>query len=149
MTKFKLNGMMVLRAVKSACSPKSAYIADELRKVQRSHVENLGCTGHPPTTAQVKRELEKLTHDGFLVKSRFSEGYYGFTWTLTEAGNDALKTCIKVQQFMIANDKSKVVSGAAFEGGGGTYTLDDGQSFTFTLEESRSMPNGYPNWGFE
>ncbi len=148
MKKFSMDGMMVLRAVKTACSPKSAYIADELRRRQREHVEK-GGTGHPPTASQVKRALEKLTHDGFLTKSRFSEGYYGFTWTFTKAGMDALKTSINVQQIMTANDKSKVVSGAAFEDGGGRYTLDDGKSFVFTLEEARSLPKGYPNWGFE
>ncbi len=148
MKKFRLDGMTVLRCVRKAVAPKSAYIGDELRKAQREHVRN-GGTGHPPTSAQVKRALEKLAHDGFLTRSRFSEGYYGFTWILTQAGKDALATSINVRKFMDANDKSKVISGTAFEGGGGTYTLDDGQSFTFTLEEARSMPNGYPNWGFE
>lgn len=53
-----------------------------------------------------------------------------------------------VQKFLNLNDKYKVVSGAAFEGGGGYYTLDNGQGFSFTLDEARSMPDGYPDWGF-
>ncbi len=53
------------------------------------------------------------------------------------------------QKFMKANDKSKVVSGAAHGPGlGGSYTLSNGKYFRLSLEDCRSLPDGYPNWGF-
>lgn len=49
-----------------------------------------------------------------------------------------------VRAFIEANKKSPVVSGAGYSGGGGCYTLADGRSFVFTVEESRSMEA--PRW---
>lgn len=53
----------------------------------------------------------------------------------------------KAGQFMSANKESGVVSGHAFNGGGGNYRLADGRSFDLTLEDMRSMP--MPRWDFE
>ncbi|WP_454287221.1 hypothetical protein [Rhizobium arsenicireducens] len=56
----------------------------------------------------------------------------------------------KAKKFMMANDKSKVVSGATNGPGlGGSYTLDNGRYFRLSLEDCRSLPDNYPNWGFE
>lgn len=55
----------------------------------------------------------------------------------------------QAKKFMDANDKSPVVSGYANEsGGGGGYTLKNGKSFTLTLEDARSLIDGYPVWDF-
>lgn len=51
-----------------------------------------------------------------------------------------------VALFVKENDKSLVYSGAAFPGGGGSYSLESGKSFRFTLQEARSLPLGYPKW---
>lgn len=65
--------------------------------------------------------------------------YRGFEMTPTKTA----------QKFMLANDKSNVISGYANrEGGGGGYTLANGKSFTLTVEDARSLPEGYPKWGF-
>lgn len=52
----------------------------------------------------------------------------------------------KAAEFIAANAKSGVISGAAFSGGGGNYTLADGRSFDLSLEDMRSMP--MPKWDF-
>jgi hypothetical protein len=52
-----------------------------------------------------------------------------------------------VRRFIAANAISPVVSGAAYEQGGGRYKLEDGKSFKFTLEEVRSMPR--VRWCFD
>jgi hypothetical protein len=49
-----------------------------------------------------------------------------------------------VAAFLKANRRSKVISGYGNPGGGGGYTLNSGKSFTFTLDEMRSMP--MPEW---
>lgn len=49
-------------------------------------------------------------------------------------------------KFIAANKESGVVSGAAFNGGGGNYTLADGRSFDLSLADMRSMP--MPRWDF-
>jgi hypothetical protein len=50
----------------------------------------------------------------------------------------------KVKEFITANKTSPVVAGSAFTHGGGSYTLQNGQCTTFTLEEMRSMDK--PRW---
>jgi hypothetical protein len=50
----------------------------------------------------------------------------------------------KVKEFIAANATSLVVSGAAFQHGGGCYTLENGSTTTFTLAEMKSMPK--PRW---
>lgn len=50
----------------------------------------------------------------------------------------------KAQGFIDANKESPVVSGSAHPGGGGVYTLEDGRSFSLSLEDCRSMP--MPRW---
>ena len=53
----------------------------------------------------------------------------------------------KAKAFMKANDASPVVSGAARGRGlGGSYTLEDGKYFVLSLEDCRSLPEGYPRW---
>lgn len=51
-----------------------------------------------------------------------------------------------VRRFIKENLISPVISGAAFEQGGGQYKLANGKCFRFTLEEVRSM--GAPRWEF-
>lgn len=81
----RLPKTVVLNAVRSACSPWSVYINDQ---VQRWHAKN--GTGHPPTAALVLRRLRSLVDDGYLKQSTLRKGSYGFKWTITEAGKDAL-----------------------------------------------------------
>lgn len=52
----------------------------------------------------------------------------------------------KAAEFIAANIESGVVAGAAFEGGGGSYTLKDGRTFRLSLEDMRSMK--MPRWDF-
>lgn len=87
--------------------------------------------------------------------------YMKFTSHDLENGNDdSLDNCVNcrkkliklraptksAQAFMDANDQSPVYAGAAHEGGGGTYTLTDERSFTLSLMDCRSLPEGYPKW---
>jgi hypothetical protein len=81
----RLPKTVVLNAVRSACSPWSAYINDE---VQRWHAKN--GTGHTPTSQLILRRLRSLVADGHLTQSPLRRGYYGFRWTITEAGKAAL-----------------------------------------------------------
>lgn len=56
----------------------------------------------------------------------------------------------KAAAFVEANKKSKVVAGAAFgPGEGGSYTFANGRVFRMSLEDMRSLPRRYPDWGFE
>lgn len=50
--------------------------------------------------------------------------------------------------FMTANDKSPVVSGAVIGAGGqgAVYTLASGDDFRLKAEDLRSMPARYPRW---
>ncbi len=47
-----------------------------------------------------------------------------------------------VKKFVAANKKSKVISGSAFEGGGGCYTLNNGEHFFFHTRRS-SLHTGW------
>lgn len=55
----------------------------------------------------------------------------------------------KAKRFVAENDNSPVISGAAFEGGGGVYSFDNGKSIELTLEDSLSLPEGYPKWPWD
>lgn len=55
----------------------------------------------------------------------------------------------RIKKFVAANDNAPVISGFAFAGGGGRYNLECGKSFTFTLEEARMIPDGYPKWPWD
>jgi hypothetical protein len=61
----------------------------------------------------------------------------------------ALPQTENVKSFIAANAESPVVSGRAYDGGGGTYKLKNGRSFRFTLYESRSMANLQPRWDLD
>lgn len=56
----------------------------------------------------------------------------------------ALPQTDNVKIFILANALSPVIAGRGFKNGGGTYRLDNGQQFRFSLLESRSMDN--PRW---
>jgi hypothetical protein len=58
---------------------------------------------------------------------------------------------VNVRRFVRFNQKHAVVSGYANEDGkgGGGYTLANRMSFTFTRDECRSMPEGFPDWKIE
>ncbi len=85
----RLPKTVVLNAVRTAVSPWSAYVNDE---VQRWHAKNVrnGGTGHPPTSQLILRRLRSLVADGCLTQSPLRRGYYGFRWTITDAGKTAL-----------------------------------------------------------
>lgn len=87
---FKLTKEMVLLAAKRAVSPDSAYINDEVQKMHRDHVYG-GGKSFPPRTSLVLARLNALAADGVLEKSRFTNGYYGYRWTITEASRKALQ----------------------------------------------------------
>lgn len=87
--KFTLDGLSVLKAVKSSHHPQSIYIGDVIQRNHTAHISS-GGTGHCPTSKQIKRALDKLQHDGFLTRSRYPNGYYGYSWTITAPGEDAL-----------------------------------------------------------
>lgn len=52
--------------------------------------------------------------------------------------------------FKKANDESPVIEGKVNDlvHGGGTYWLRDGRNFVLTADEARSLPEGYPKWGY-
>jgi hypothetical protein len=58
----------------------------------------------------------------------------------------------QVRQFIKANDKWPVISGAAIEPNpnkpprGAIYTLSSKRAFKLTPEELRALPDGYPKW---
>lgn len=90
MSKFVVTEETVLRCVAKAVSPDSIYINDEVCREHSAHVK-AGGTGHAPRTSLVLRRLRSLAAKGFLEESRFTSGYYGYKWTITEAGREALK----------------------------------------------------------
>lgn len=71
---------MVLSAVDKACNPSTNYIRDQLRRENQ--------TGFSP--ALVLSRLKALEADKLLTRSRYPNGYYGYTWKFTEAGRAAL-----------------------------------------------------------
>ncbi|MEE9923745.1 MAG: hypothetical protein PBV01_10335 [Brucella anthropi] len=89
MSKFIVTEEMVLRCAKKAVRPDSIYINDEVRREHSRHVA-AGGTGHVPRTSLVLRRLRALEAKGFITESRFATGHYGYRWTLTEAGREAL-----------------------------------------------------------
>ncbi|MGB6087750.1 hypothetical protein [Parvibaculum sp.] len=85
----KLTKAQVLRCVDSAVSPDSAYINDEVQKMHRANIAS-GGIGHTPRVGLVLARLNSLAADGLLEKSAFTNGYYGYRWTITPAGRSAL-----------------------------------------------------------
>jgi len=49
-------------------------------------------------------------------------------------------------QFVKENDNSPVVSASVKHGGGMTGRLKNGRVFDLSLDDSRSLPEGYPKW---
>lgn len=86
----KLTKAQVLKAVSTAVLPRSGYINDEIHKAHQAHVA-AGGIGHPPTTALVLRRLRALERDGLISCVGGPDGFYGFEWTITEAGRRALE----------------------------------------------------------
>lgn len=86
---FKLTKAMALKAVTTACAPYSAYIHDEVRKMHRVHVRD-GGTGFCPKTGLLLARLNSLAADGMLIRSGFPDGYYGYHWTITAEGREAV-----------------------------------------------------------
>lgn len=78
-----------LRAVRSACAPYSAYIADELRRLHARRVAD-GRTGYPPTASRVLRWLRSLEREKLVEASSVPDGYYGYKWCPTAAGEARL-----------------------------------------------------------
>lgn len=52
-----------------------------------------------------------------------------------------------VKEFMKANRRSPVITGAADrENGGATYRLQNNKTFHLSLDECRSLPVDFPRW---
>ncbi len=88
---FRLTPEMVLLAVSKAVSPDSAYINDEVQKMHHDFVRR-GGKGFPPRADLVLARLNALAAKGFLEKSTFTNGYYGYRWRITSAGRAALSS---------------------------------------------------------
>jgi len=88
-SKFNLTKEMVLLAVDRAISPDSNYINDQVQRMHAAHVRS-GGKGFPPRTDLVLARLNALVADGKLTKSKFTNGYYGYSWSITDAGRSAL-----------------------------------------------------------
>ena len=56
----------------------------------------------------------------------------------------------KAKEFVKANRKHNVISGAAFGKGGegGSYTLSNGKTFKLSADDCRALPEGFPRWDF-
>lgn len=58
----------------------------------------------------------------------------------------------KAEEFVKANDASPVIEGWVNEpdpakpAKGGTYRLKNRKTFSLTVEDCRSLPDGYPRW---
>ena len=87
MSRWQPTKLEVLRAVQGARFAMSAYIADQLT---RDHFGTRWPTSGRPTAAHVRRLLNELALDGQLSRSAYPSGSYGYTWTLTDAGLEAL-----------------------------------------------------------
>lgn len=85
----KLTKLEVLVAVDRAISPWSNYIGDQVHRAHKARVES-GGVGHSPTAALILRRLNELASDGMLLKSKFTQGYYGYRWDITPAGRSLL-----------------------------------------------------------
>lgn len=85
----RLTKLHVLAAVARALAPKSAYIAIELH---RAHIEHVGVVGkgHPPRRGLILSRLRSLEADGMLECTGGPDGYYGYSWRITDAGRAAL-----------------------------------------------------------
>lgn len=67
----------------------SGYIADEVRQ-QHAKAIRSGASGHEPSRALILRRLQALAAKGLLERSDGTNGYYGYYWSLTDAGRAAL-----------------------------------------------------------
>lgn len=86
----QLSEKIVLNAVARAVSPQSIYINEELDRI---HIRSIyqGGTGHPVKPSRSLAWLKKLEKKGYLIRSAGPDGYYGFTWAITEAGKAAME----------------------------------------------------------
>jgi len=73
-----------LLAVSRACSPDSVYIIQE---VERS----FGVSGGNQIRKLIRRRLQTLADEGLLIRSQFTNGYYGYRWDITDAGRKFLE----------------------------------------------------------
>lgn len=60
-----------------------------------------------------------------------------------------MKTTRNVARFLKLNSEIPVVSGSAYAHGGGFYRLENTEGFSFTLEECRTFPEGFPKWPWD
>jgi hypothetical protein len=85
------DAIVVLRAVDSAVSPQSAYIANVVDKVQVHRVQvAAGGKGHSPRRGIILARLRLLEEAGFLQCTGGPNGYYGYSWAITPDGRAAL-----------------------------------------------------------
>ncbi|NTI22405.1 hypothetical protein G6M87_11095 [Rhizobium rhizogenes] len=80
----------ILRAVSTAVRPQSVYINNEIQRWHAAQVSKWGMKGHPPSSSFVLHRLRHLVAAGYLIQSQFSDGLYGYTWTITDAGKARL-----------------------------------------------------------
>ncbi|QUS39516.1 hypothetical protein RPMA_12240 [Tardiphaga alba] len=63
----------------------SGYIADEVRQ-RHAKAVRAGAVGQEPRRSLILRRLQGLAAKGLLARSDGTNGYYGYYWTLTPAG---------------------------------------------------------------
>lgn len=86
---WKLTDAQVLVALDKAISPKSAYVAAEVDQMHLAHIR-AGGKGFSPRRSLILSRLRSLERDGKIECRGGPDGYYGYTWRITDAGRDAL-----------------------------------------------------------
>jgi hypothetical protein len=87
---FRLTKQLVLACVANAAGGQSAYIGDQALREHKRWVST-GGKGFPPRSSLILARLRGLERDGLIKCVGGPDGYYGFTWHLTDAGRAALK----------------------------------------------------------
>lgn len=80
----KLQNIEVLQCVAEAIAPQSAYIAQEVRVRRRAQYAGR------VSAAEILRRLRLLESNGLIVRTGGPNGFYGYSWSITEAGRLAL-----------------------------------------------------------
>lgn len=89
-----LTDTQVLVALDKAVSPKSAYVASEIDKAHLAHIR-AGGKGFAPRRSLILRRLRALERDGKIECRGGPDGYYGYTWRITDAGRSTLANHMK------------------------------------------------------
>lgn len=86
---FRLTKDMVLSIFAKSETIHTCDANDAVQMMHHDHI-HAGGKGFPPRGSLVKSRLDALAREGLIECNRWVEGPYGYRWTLTAVGREAL-----------------------------------------------------------